>query len=96
MFSNFCLNVLSKNTSTKKISHRVGEYSPHTHERCITPTYTEIIHHLTFAVINKCFKFQNNWLKIIRIKTANTSESFCTIGTLANIKLFLYHFNFLF
>ena len=27
-----------------------------------------IIYYLTISIINECFKFQNDWLKIIRIK----------------------------
>ena len=34
----------------------------------IIPTNTKIMHSLTVAIINKYFKLQNVWLKIIRIK----------------------------
>ena len=30
--------------------------------------HTKIMHDLTIAIINKCFEFQNDWLKIIRIR----------------------------
>ena len=34
----------------------------------ITLMYTNIMHDLTIAIINKCFEFENNWFKIICIR----------------------------
>ena len=34
----------------------------------IAPIYTKIIYDLTIAIINKCFEFPSDWLKIICIK----------------------------
>ena len=34
----------------------------------IVPNYTKIIHDFTIAIRNKLFEFQNDWLKIIRIR----------------------------
>ena len=36
--------------------------------RSIDPKYTKTINYLTIAIINKCFEFQNDWLKIIYIE----------------------------
>ena len=35
----------------------------------IVPTYTKNICYLTIAIINKCFEFQNDWLKTILLGT---------------------------
>ena len=34
----------------------------------IASTYTEILYYLTITITNKCFKFQNDWFKIICIR----------------------------
>ena len=34
----------------------------------IVHVYTKFIYDLTNAIINKCFNYQNDWLKIIRIR----------------------------
>ena len=33
-----------------------------------TPTVKKIIYDLTFAIVNKCFEFQNDMIKIIPIR----------------------------
>ena len=34
----------------------------------IAPIHTKIMYDLTIAIINKCFEFQNDWLKMIPIR----------------------------
>ena len=43
----------------------------------IAPIRTKIIYDLTIAIINKCFEFQNDWLKIIPVRYNCTQ--FCPI-----------------
>ena len=43
----------------------------------IAPIHTKIIYDLTISIINKCFEFQNDCLKIIRIRYNCTQ--FCRI-----------------
>ena len=45
----------------------------------IDPIRTKIIYDLTIAITNKYFEFQNDWLKIIRIRYNGTQ--FCPITT---------------
>ena len=45
--------------------------------RSIAPICTKIINDLTIAIINKCFKFENDWFKIIRIRYNFTQ--FCPV-----------------
>ena len=42
-----------------------------------SPIYTKNIYDLTTAIINKCFEFQNDWLKIIPVRYNCTQ--FCPI-----------------
>ena len=67
----FCVlwGVLSKNISVKKILQGRGGG--------IAPTYLKIMYYLTIAIINKCFKFYDDWLKIICIRTI--ACNFCPI-----------------
>ena len=43
----------------------------------IAPICTKITYDLTIAIINKCFEFQNDWLKIIPVRYNCTQ--FCPI-----------------
>ena len=43
----------------------------------IAPIYTKNLYDLTIAIINKCFEFQNDWLKIIPVRYNCTQ--FCSI-----------------
>ena len=57
------LRILRCSTNGKKFLPR-GGYFPFC-EKSIVPIYTKITYDLTTAIINKCFEFQNDWLKII-------------------------------
>ena len=50
----------------------------------IAPMYTKIIYGLTIAILYKCFGFQNDWLKIIRIRYS--CLQFCPILLSRNSK----------
>ena len=43
----------------------------------IVPIYTRFTYDLTIAIINKCFEFQNDYLKVIRIR--HNCTQFCPI-----------------
>ena len=66
----------SENTNSKKFLPQ-GVYSPLPCERSIAPIYAKIIYDLTIAIIDKFFEFENDWIKIIRIKYKGTQ--FCPI-----------------
>ena len=57
--------------------------------RSIVPIYTKIMYDFSITFINKCFEFQNDWLKIIRPIACNfvlyhyhETQKECTITAL--------------
>ena len=44
-----------------------GGILPPPYGKSIAPIHTKIMYDLTIAIIDKCFEFQNNWFKIIRM-----------------------------
>ena len=60
--------ILSENTNSKKNLSLLEGNTPPLYGESIAPIYTKITNDLTIILINKCFEFQNNWLKMIRIR----------------------------
>ena len=46
----------------------------------MAPMHTKIMYDLTIVIINKYFEFQNDWLKIIRIRYYSTKPGYFGIN----------------
>ena len=68
-------------------------YSHLPYEEIIYLIYTKTIHDLTNAIVNKCFEFQNDWLKIVRI-IDTIPRNFILYHSVKGIKNFEEHRNF--
>ena len=72
---------------------KVKNFCPPPKGGVIAPLYIKITYDLITAAINKCFKFQNDWLKIICIST--TARNFFLHHFVKEIKNFEQHRNIL-
>ena len=71
-FEMFFLEILGK-----KISPPGWVYLPLPPGGSVALMYTKTIYDLIIAIINKHFEFQNDWLKIVRIR--HNCMQFCSI-----------------
>ena len=71
MFLNFKIFLLKMKTFDKLglCYHRyILGLTSSSYRESIAVVYTKILYYQTIAIINKCFKFQNDWLKITHIR----------------------------